>query len=57
MGAFLFRCPRTGLKVQGFAVDDPVEHGADEVVQVKCHACGSVHFVNPRTETDLDKPI
>jgi ribosomal protein S27E len=34
-----------------------VEHGTEEFVQVKCHACGSVHFVNPRTETDAAKLV
>jgi hypothetical protein len=48
MDAFLFRCPRTGLRVQGFAGDDAAER--DAVVQVVCHACGSVHFVNPKQE-------
>ena len=51
MRAFLFRCPRTGLMVQGFIADDAAEPGDDDFVQVKCNACGSHHFVNPRTNS------
>jgi hypothetical protein len=40
--------------VQGFAVVDPVEDGTEEFVLVQCHAGGSVHFVNRKTETDAD---
>jgi hypothetical protein len=54
MRTFVFRCPRTGLKVQGFTVDDLVENGTDEFVQVKCHACGSVHFVSPTAQSTDD---
>jgi hypothetical protein len=49
METFLFRCPRTGQKVQGFTADDAARDD-DAVVQVECHACGSVHFVNPKRE-------
>jgi hypothetical protein len=54
METFLFRCPRTGQRVQGFVADDARDDNA--VVQVTCHARGSVHFVNPKTEAaDDDK--
>jgi hypothetical protein len=54
MNPFLFRCPRTGLKVQGFAADDTTDREGNAIVQVTCHACGSVHFINPKTETAED---
>jgi hypothetical protein len=44
---FLYRCPHTGLKVQGWISDDPTK---EEIFQpVTCTACGRVHLVNPRT--------
>jgi len=35
-------------RVQGFTVDEPRED--DIAVQVTCHACGGVHFVNPKAD-------
>jgi DNA-directed RNA polymerase subunit RPC12/RpoP len=43
MGAFVYRCPNTGFRVQGWVEDDESE---DSVV---CHACGRLHLVNPKT--------
>ncbi|HTV29173.1 MAG TPA: hypothetical protein VMF32_15420 [Xanthobacteraceae bacterium] len=48
MPAFLFRCPSTGLQVQGWVADDPTEYD-DAFESVTCHACGQVHLVNPKT--------
>lgn len=53
MDTFLFRCPRTNQRVQGFAADETTKR--DTVVQVVCHACGSVHFVNPKQEAEHDR--
>jgi hypothetical protein len=53
MDTFLFRCPRTGQRVQGFAAHTAGER--DDVVQVVCHACGSVHFINPKQEAENDR--
>jgi len=48
MRPFLFRCPVTGLQVQGWAsegkIDDP-----DAFVTVACTACLQAHFVNAAT--------
>lgn len=52
MDAFLFRCPPTGQRVQGFSADQTTER--DTVVQVVCQACGGVHFVNPKQEAARD---
>ena len=44
---FIYRCPNTGLNVQGFVADDP---GDDTSYQpVACLACRDVHLVNART--------
>jgi hypothetical protein len=50
MAPFIYRCPNTGFRVQGFTPDDDESEGADDVfVGVICLACGSVHLVNPKT--------
>ena len=49
MAPFLYRCPRTGLRVQGLTLDHADDADLQEFVPVTCHACGSVHFVNPKT--------
>jgi hypothetical protein len=48
---FLYRCPNTGLKVQGWTAEDPAEDKSDHVSyeQVKCIACRQTHFINPKT--------
>jgi len=48
MDAFLFHCPRTGQMVQGFTAEPSAE--PDTLVSVTCHACGGIHFVNPKGE-------
>jgi len=50
METFLFRCPRTGQKVQGFTPEAVMER--DALVQVVCPACGGAHFVNPKREAE-----
>jgi hypothetical protein len=51
MPPFIFRCPNTGFRVQGFAADnDESERAGDDIfVGVTCLACGSAHLVNPKT--------
>ena len=57
MAAFIYRCPRAGLKVQGWIVDGPTE--ADFPISVDCPICNSVHLVDPvvenRPETHSDQ--
>lgn len=48
MRPFLFRCPATGLQVQGWAADD-VSDQDGAFVTVACTACLQSHFVNVRT--------
>jgi hypothetical protein len=49
MGAFLYRCPNTGFRVQGWVEDDQSEDSDEAYVRVVCHACGRLHLVNPKT--------
>jgi hypothetical protein len=44
---FIFRCPQSGLNVQGYHAG--AEAGEGFYVGQKCLACGGVHLVNPVT--------
>jgi ribosomal protein S27E len=52
MIAFVYRCPGTGLKVQGHVADDLI--GSDTYEAVTCTACGRVHLVNPKSGKVLE---
>jgi hypothetical protein len=47
MRSFFYRCPNTGLKVQGWVADDPTKDEAFE--PVTCTACARVHLVDSKT--------
>jgi hypothetical protein len=50
MAAFIYRCPITGLKVQGWLADEPSsENDRASYEAVICTACTTVHFVNRKT--------
>lgn len=55
MALFVYRCPNTGLNVQGFdvqgfAADDPTKEDDDSTFKaVTCTVCTRVHLVNPKT--------
>ena len=51
MAVVQFRCPGTGLKVQGFVADDPSDVVGETYVRVECHACGSTHLINPEADS------
>jgi hypothetical protein len=53
MAPFLFRCPNTGLHVQGWVADDGSDNPDETYEAVSCHACRQVHLVNPTTGTVL----
>jgi len=53
MPAFLFRCPSTGLQVQGWVADDPSKADDDAFEAISCHACGQVHLVSPKSGKTL----
>ncbi len=48
MAALVFRCPRTGYRVQGFVADDTSDN-AKSYEAITCLACQQVHLVNPTT--------
>jgi len=48
MPLFVYRCPNTGQKVQGFTAEEL--NGNDKVYKtITCLACQQVHLVNPGT--------
>jgi hypothetical protein len=49
MAPFLYRCPNTGLNVQGWVADDPTERDKETYETVTCTACTRLHVVNPST--------
>ena len=50
MAPSIYRCPATGMKVQGWFADDPSSANGNEVYEaVVCTACTRVHLVNPKT--------
>jgi hypothetical protein len=48
MLAFLYRCPNTGYRVQGFVAED-TSNDTERYEAVICLACQQVHYVNPTT--------
>jgi hypothetical protein len=55
MAPFLFRCPNTGLNVQGWIAEAAENSDAEryEYELVSCIACGQGHLVNPQTGKTL----
>jgi hypothetical protein len=49
MAAFLFRCPATGLNVQGWSAEDPTRANNEGYESVSCLACRRIHLINPKT--------
>ena len=48
MATFIYRCPNTGLKIQGWVADEADARTNDESYQpVTCLACRQTHLVNP----------
>ena len=54
MATFLYRCPRTRLRVQGWVADEPKQPGKQTYEAVTCLACGGVHLVNPASGRTID---
>jgi len=48
MPPFLYRCPNTSNKVQGYIADE-VQDDPNSYEPITCLACRQVHFVNPAT--------
>jgi hypothetical protein len=49
MPHFIYRCPSTACRVQGWVADDPTESEAENYEAVTCTACLRVHLVNLKT--------
>ena len=49
MAAFIYKCPMTGRKVQGWFADEPPANETDSYETVKCLACNQMHLVNRTT--------
>jgi hypothetical protein len=47
MATFLYHCPKTRQRVQGWVADEPTRSQEQDYEAVNCLACGGVHFVNP----------
>ena len=48
MAAFIYRCPHTKLRVQGFVANEITEN-TNTYEPVTCIMCQKVHHVNPFT--------
>jgi hypothetical protein len=46
---FLYRCPVTGYRVQGFIVDSPTEKNGRFYEPLTCVVCKRIHLVDPKT--------
>ena len=56
MPLFMYRCPATGYRVQGFSAEDVSEdHHVYE--PVTCPVCGQIHHVNPATGAVLGERV
>jgi hypothetical protein len=49
MVTFVYRCPNTGLRVQGWSSGELPANGKDTYDAVTCVMCRRVHLVNPAT--------
>jgi hypothetical protein len=52
MSTFLYRCPVTGYRVQGFIPDNPshpTETNGHTFEPLTCAVCGRIHLVNPKS--------
>lgn len=49
MAAFIYRCPNTGMNVQGWIADEPTTDEEEAFEPVNCTVCACLHLVNPKT--------
>jgi hypothetical protein len=56
MPLFMYRCPQTGYRVQGFSAEDTSE---DRHVYepVTCPVCHQIHHVNPASGAVLEEHL
>ena len=55
MPTFLYKCPITGHRVQGFVAEAVPRNDEDTHQAITCLACRQLHFVNPATGAVLGK--
>ena len=55
MVSIIYRCPVTGLNVQGLLADEVPTEKANTYEPVTCLACKHVHLVNRSTGKTLDE--
>jgi hypothetical protein len=55
--SFVFRCPTTGLNVQGYTELEDQSDGYRRYEGVQCLACRRLHIVNPDTGRLLSEEI
>jgi hypothetical protein len=53
MTTFLYRCPVTGLKVQGWTSDEGSDQHPNTYQSLQCTVCRQIHFIDPRTGKTL----
>ncbi|MFZ0841945.1 MAG: hypothetical protein WAM77_31245, partial [Xanthobacteraceae bacterium] len=56
MATFVFRCPNTALRVQGWSAEEIRDGQPDSYESITCTACGQLHFVNRTTGRALGEP-
>jgi hypothetical protein len=56
MPLFIYRCPNTGDRVQGFSAED-ISEDQRTCEPVTCPSCHQLHLVNPATGKVLDKVL
>ena len=49
MASVIYRCPATGLNVQGWIADAGPAREAETYCALRCIACRQMHLVNPST--------
>jgi hypothetical protein len=56
MPLFMYRCPQTGYRVQGFVAEDTSED-SHVYEPVTCPVCHQIHHVNPHTGVVLGEKL
>ena len=49
MPPFVYRCPNTGMNVQGWVADDPIKGEGETYQSITCTICTRLHLVDPKT--------
>jgi hypothetical protein len=49
MSPFIYRCPNTGYRVQGYTANEVAQTDPSEYLTVLCTVCQEIHLLNPAT--------